>query len=283
MKAKLQPQLIEYKLDRRKLDITLERLRMYQPPEGYWLGFSGGKDSTTLKTLAQMAGVKFTAHFNITGLDPPEVIKFTKTYHPDVILEPPPRTLWELIPKWGPPTRLHRWCCQELKERTPPNGAIVALGIRAAESRRRATYTLLERCYRRPGIARFHPIIDWTDADIWAFIREYNIPYCSLYDEGWVRVSCLMCPFARLKERPAHAARYPNVALQFVRAFDRLLQQRPFGQSYHIKTPAHLFMWWMEKWHKGDPIPTEDDALNLIFPNGHTPADHERMKGHIHP
>lgn len=63
-----------------KVETAIERLKRYEPEDGYWLAFSGGKDSMTIKTLADMAGVKYDAHYQITSLDPPELVQFIKTF-----------------------------------------------------------------------------------------------------------------------------------------------------------------------------------------------------------
>lgn len=55
-----------------KVQKAIDRLRMFEPPEGYYLAFSGGKDSQTIYHLTKMAGVKFDAHYNHTTVDPPE-------------------------------------------------------------------------------------------------------------------------------------------------------------------------------------------------------------------
>lgn len=56
-----------------------ERLALSMNDEGFWLAFSGGKDSQVLYHLALMTGVKFKAHMNLTSVDPPEVFKELKT------------------------------------------------------------------------------------------------------------------------------------------------------------------------------------------------------------
>ena len=106
-----------------KVEVAIERLRTFEPQEGYYLCFSGGKDSCVIKALADMAGVKYDAHYNITSVDPPELVRFIKETHPDVSMDYPRDkdgkviTMWNLIPKKRmPPTRIARYCCKQLKE-----------------------------------------------------------------------------------------------------------------------------------------------------------------------
>lgn len=35
-----------------------------------------------------------------------------------------------------------------------------------------------------PDVLRIHPIINWSYSEVWQFLRRFNVPYCSLYDEG---------------------------------------------------------------------------------------------------
>lgn len=90
-----------------------------------------------------MAGVKFDAHYNITSVDPPELVRFIKQQYPDVHLDFPRDkdgnrvSMWNLIPQKNlPPTRLVRYCCEKLKEASG-KGRIIVTGVRWAESPRR--------------------------------------------------------------------------------------------------------------------------------------------------
>ncbi len=55
-------------------------LKEHEPPEGYFVGFSGGKDSIVTLELCAMAGVRHRAFYSATGIDPPEMVKFIKEY-----------------------------------------------------------------------------------------------------------------------------------------------------------------------------------------------------------
>ena len=134
-----------------KVYMAIKRLQSFEPPDGYFIAFSGGKDSQCVYHLAKMAEVKFDAHYAITSCDPPELVRFIKENYPDVKREaqhyndnrpehyypdgrPKPITMWSLIADHTlPPTRKVRYCCASLKE---PGGAgrIVVTGVRWAES-----------------------------------------------------------------------------------------------------------------------------------------------------
>lgn len=127
-----------------KVEVALKRLQTFEPPEGYYLAFSGGKDSVVVKALADMAGVKYDAHYSSTSVDPPELIYFIRENQPDVRFDYPTykdgtrATMWNLIPrKKMPPTRIVRYCCEVLKE-GGGEGRFVVTGVRWAESARRA-------------------------------------------------------------------------------------------------------------------------------------------------
>lgn len=110
----------------------------YDPEDGYFSTFSGGKDSQCLYHIVKMAGVKHKTHMNLTSIDPPEVIRFVRTEYPDVEMAKPKDSIFHIaIKKRILPTRRVRWCCAEYKEMAGA-GKVTLIGIRHAESSRRA-------------------------------------------------------------------------------------------------------------------------------------------------
>lgn len=116
-----------------------EKIAMnYDAENGYYLAFSGGKDSQALFHMAHLAGVKFCGHMNLTSVDPPEVIRFVKKNYPEVELIKPDKSIFQhAVEKQILPTMRVRWCCKEYKE-TAGAGKVTLIGIRKAESSRRA-------------------------------------------------------------------------------------------------------------------------------------------------
>lgn len=111
-----------------------------------------------------------------------------------------------------------------------------------AESRR-----MVEQCYKRHKTT-VNPIIDWTNSDVWTFIRAEGIPYCSLYDCGHRRLGCLMCPMASTSTRERDALAYPKYKAAYLRAFDKMLKRRiERGRPWtHGSTAQDVYNMWME-------------------------------------
>lgn len=267
-----------------KVQIALERFKTFEPDEGYFVAFSGGKDSSVILALAKMAKVKFEAHYTLTSVDPPELVQFIKKEHPEVIIDIPkypddyknPKlagkqiTMWNLIPeKKMPPTRTVRYCCSELKE-SRGEGRFVVTGVRWQESAKRSHRGGLEIAEKKshkntsldpdnPDQQMIHncikwqrrmlnPIIDWTTDEVWEFIREYEVPYCKLYDEGFTRLGCVGCPLGATNKRANEFSRYPKYKQAYIRAFDRMIDARnKVGYDNAISNGTDLFNEWMKR------------------------------------
>lgn len=109
------------------------------PTDGYFVGFSGGKDSQALLQLVKMAGVRYKAYYSVTTNDPPANMYFIREHYPDVTFLHPKRNFFKLVERKGLPTMVHRFCCQELKEGAGV-GCAVLTGVRGEESKKRAQY-----------------------------------------------------------------------------------------------------------------------------------------------
>lgn len=139
-----------------KEKIAIARLRAFAPEgEPYYLCYSGGKDSDCIRILAELAGVNYELHHNLTTVDAPETIWYVKSIpgmHIDKAVDKNGNhvTMWQLIVKKGmPPTRLARYCCEALKEQGGKGGLKIT-GVRMQESRSRKENAGLVKILKKP-------------------------------------------------------------------------------------------------------------------------------------
>lgn len=254
-----------------KIDIAIqtiqktESLALKYQDYGFHLAFSGGKDSQVIYELAKMAGVKFRAVMQVTTLDPPELMKFVRKNYPDVIMERPKINFYKLIIKKKMlPLRQARYCCQYLKEQGGGE-TVTILGIRKAESNKRAKRNELELSNRKYSntLDQFNidnkdqilcingkdkillsPIINWTNSDVWNFIRNRKMEYCKLYDEGYTRIGCMFCPMASVQAKRIDRKRYPGVERQIKKSIQELCEKNNYGCDLDYNVDD-IFSWWI--------------------------------------
>lgn len=245
---------------------ALEHIDGEKHGKGFYVSYSGGKDSECIVALARLAGVKFEIHHNHTTVDAPETVCHVRKM-PGINIHYPAMSMWQLIVKKGfPPTRVGRYCCEYLKEHGG-EGRIKVLGVRIAESPKRAervgivnirglsrhdmenlyldnpavchinsagsitmhtdneeAKAIFQKC-DRTGEFSINPIFDWTDADVWEFLKYYEIEVNPLYSEGCRRIGCIGCPLAGGKQMKREFARWPKYRENYVKAFDRMVQR----------------------------------------------------------
>ena len=80
------------------------------------------------------------------------------------------------------------------------------------------------------------PIFHWTEQDVWYFLNEIiHAPHCSLYDEGYTRIGCILCPMATPKSKRRDVERFPHVKRGWIKAIKAIRRGGVFLEGY---------IWW---------------------------------------
>lgn len=96
---------------------------------------------------------------------------------------------------------------------------------------------VVEMCYRT-HTTTINPIVDWDDGEVWEFIREYEVPYCGLYDEGFRRLGCIGCPMGSKQQREHEFERWPKYKNLYMIAFQKMIENRG-GYCVHTTQPKN--------------------------------------------
>lgn len=122
-----------------------------------------------------------------------------------------------------------------------PRGGIVLLNYDNDDARR-----TVEQCFRTNRVL-INPMINWTDDDVWRYIREENIPLNPLYECGFNRVGCVGCPMAQFRVREIEFQRYPKYKERYIRIAEKIVEQAKDrkGADYN-GNGLEYFKRWME-------------------------------------
>ena len=245
-----------------------EKLALSMHPDGYFVGFSGGKDSQVLLELVKRAGVKYKAYYSVTTNDPPKNVRFIREHYPEVHFLHPKENFYKLIEKNGMPMINVRYCCGILKEQYGV-GFVTLTGVRREESTKRAKYNDVRvvsrrkehsdrtkkysidtieanehKCIKGKDKIMVYPILQWTTEDIWEFIKENNLPVNPCYENGG-RVGCMICPFASRKQIERYEREYPKVKVTIIKALQKFLDKKDDSRSF-ANAEEH-YEWWKSK------------------------------------
>lgn len=257
-----------------KLEYSINLLRKsealalrYDPQNGFALAFSGGKDSQVLYHVAEMAGVKFHAFFAPTSVDPPAVIRFIRRQYPEVEFMKLKTNIFEMAKKKRIlPTMMRRWCCAEFKE-VYGAGKVTLIGIRREESSRRAKRNEVEvssrkfsenfdqfseheeemvTCVSGKDKILVSPILNWTEDDVWDFLNSEGIPHCELYDKGYKRIGCIMCPMGTQKQKIREMRDFPHVLRKWCQTIEWLDENVwKFNEKIENISTRDRIHWWI--------------------------------------
>lgn len=244
-----------------------EKLALSMNADGYFVAFSGGKDSQVLLWLVQQAGVKYRAYYSVTTNDPPQNVRFIRDNYPEVVFLHPRENFYKLVAKRGLPTMNRRFCCSILKE-TAGVGYVTLIGVRRDESSKRKNYKEVdvvsrrkehqdsERVYNIDEILQaehqcikgkdklvLRPILDFTDSEIWEVIYTNNLPVNPCYNDT-KRVGCIFCPFSSKKQILDYCNKYPKAKAKII---DSITQYQSKMKQKAELPPDEYFDWWLSK------------------------------------
>jgi len=178
------------------------------------VAFSGGKDSLVLLDLVQRAlrPDEFVVVFSDTTMEITPTLtavnrakeRWNHLQFYTARSEKDAKTTWR---EFGPPSRIHRWCCAVHKSaptilllrditNKPALKALVYDGIRREESRVRAGYKRITRGSKHNTQINISPLLHWNAGEIFLYLFDRDILFNEAYRYGFVRVGCSVCPLA---------------------------------------------------------------------------------------
>ena len=106
---------------------------------------------------------------------------------------------------------LRKRCCYIRKveplQRALKGNKVWITGLRSEHSNERNTLPKLE-WDEVNGIAKYHPLLDWSTEELKQFINTHNIPYNTLHEKGFVSIGCAPCTRAVKEGEDFRAGRW---------------------------------------------------------------------------
>ncbi len=206
---------------RRRAVGFLKKIHHRNPGFPVVVSYSGGKDSLVALHLTLEAIGDAILLFNDTGLELPDTIDnveyVSKYFGLKLVIARAGNVFWDSVQRFGPPGKDYRWCCKIAKlvpiarttRRYWGSGALNIVGQRAYESIDRAKSPQVWRNKWVPHLLSTTPIQDWNQLILWLYIYKYRLPYNPLYDRGFERLGCYLCPSSTLAEFKEVEKSYP--------------------------------------------------------------------------
>jgi phosphoadenosine phosphosulfate reductase len=188
-------------------DIVTLALREYSPDVA--ISFSGAED-VVLIDMAARAGHPFRVFSLDTGRLHGETYQFLERVrtHYGITVEayfPQPDAVQALVREKGLFSFYrdgHKECCG-IRKVEPLSRALAPLAAWVTGQRRdqspgtRADIPVVQvdRAFSTPGrtLLKFNPLSRWTSKQVWAYIREHEVPYNPLHERGFISIGCEPC------------------------------------------------------------------------------------------
>jgi thioredoxin-dependent adenylylsulfate APS reductase len=142
-----------------------------------------------------------------TGRTPPEnqelIERIRAKYGIEIeVFRPETATVDKMVAKHGKDlfyrdVNLRLLCCQVRKvlplRRALMNYSAWVTGLRRDQWATRSNIRKVEIDHDHGGIVKLAPLADWTEAEVWDYLRVNDVPYHSLYDKGYKSIGCGPC------------------------------------------------------------------------------------------
>jgi phosphoadenosine phosphosulfate reductase len=192
------------------------------------VAFSGGKDSLATYLVVEKALEESPPIFFMdTGIELPETIEhiesFAQSRNIKIVGQKAGDRFWESVDAFGPPARDFRWCCKVLK--LGPAATSIAdemggenlsfMGQRKLESFQRSIEPRVTENPWVPGQTSANPIQNWNALEVWLYIFQKNEDFNPLYNRGYHRMGCYLCPSSPLAELESLRETHPDLHRQW--------------------------------------------------------------------
>jgi thioredoxin-dependent adenylylsulfate APS reductase len=81
-------------------------------------------------------------------------------------------------------------------------------GLRRDQWATRTNIRKVEIDHDHGAIVKLNPLAEWTEDEVWDYVREREVPYHSLYDKGYKSIGCAPCTRAIAPDEPSRAGRW---------------------------------------------------------------------------
>jgi len=106
---------------------------------------------------------------------------------------------------------LRRECCS-IRKTEPLARALVAKKAWITGLRREQSVTRADLPYHEfdaeHGLAKFNPLVDWSEDDVWSYLHANNVPYNALHKQGYPSIGCEPCTRAIRRGEHPRAGRW---------------------------------------------------------------------------
>jgi phosphoadenosine phosphosulfate reductase len=108
----------------------------------------------------------------------------------------------EMEAKYGPnlfyrSIELRKLCCKVRKieplERALKNFSAWICGLRRGQGVTRSEIKKVEVDFAHGKIIKINPLADWSEEELWSYIKENHIPYNALHDKNYPSIGCAPC------------------------------------------------------------------------------------------